>query len=645
MESIQHALLRIRAPRVKITYDVEIGNAIEKKELPFLVGILADLAGENAKDLPPLKVRSFVEIDRDNFNIILASLKPKITVAAIDTLTPITDGSEAMVKRHALEFFNMDDFEPGKLVNQIPELKELIEDRRAISDLAAKLDSNDLLAGVLEEIIGTQDLRDALKADETNADTPTIRKIIEDTKMMSSESQFEYLKNLFLALIKNLEEVEVKKVKDEYALLMKLIADIDNKVSKQLDEIMHAPEFQKMEASWRGLHYFVFNTETSTRLKLRLLCVTRDELQNDLDKAVEFDQSSLFKKVYENEYGTLGGTPYSCLIGDFAFGRHPQDIQLLRDLSTVAAASHAPFLAAVAPEMFDMHSFASLPIPRDLAKIFETSEMISWNSFRETEDSRYVNLFLPRVLMRLPYGANTKPCPEFGYEEGVDGRDDSKFCWGNPAYAMAQRITDAFAHYSWTAAIRGVEGGGKVEQLPTYTFKTSGGDVLLKCPTEIAITDRREKELSDLGFISLCHAKGTDYAAFFSGQSSQRPKMYNLDSANANAMTSARLPYLLNASRFAHYIKVMIRDKIGSFMSAKDLEHYLQSWLGDYVLLSDEGSHELKAHYPLREGLVEVVDVPGSPGAFKAVLFLRPHFQLEELTVSLRLVAKIPAAG
>jgi type VI secretion system protein ImpC len=385
----------------------------------------------------------------------------------------------------------------------------------------------------------------------------------------------------------------------------------------------------------------VSNSEINSRLKIRVLSITKDELNNDLSKAIEFDQSALFKKIYEQEFGTLGGTPYSCLVGDFDFGPSQSDIALLRNISTLAAAAHSPFIGAVSPNMFHLDAFTSLPVPRDLSKIFEGSELAAWNGFRETEDSRYVNLLLPRVLMRLPYGSNTTPCKEFSYEESVDGKDNQKFCWGSPAYAMAQRITAAFAQYSWTSAIRGVEGGGKVEGLPAYSYKTSNGDVELKCPSEVAITDRREKELSDLGFISLCHAKGTDYAVFFGAQSTQKAKTYNLPAATANATISARLPYLLNASRFAHYIKMMIRDKFGSFMTASEVEIYLQNWLADYVLLSDNAQQSLKAKYPLREGKVTVVEDPSSPGSYKAVLFLRPHFQLEELTVSLRLVAKL----
>lgn len=641
MSSIQQTLLRIRAPRVKITYDVEIGDAFEKKELPFIVGVMADLAAESAPNLVDLRQRPFIEIDGENFNSVLASINPKVTVTVRDMLTPVAEGEERGTKRVAVTFANMDDFGPYQVARNMPELKALLDNRIGLIDLISKLDGNDALIAKLGEIIEKQDQRDAILADEANADAPAIKAMLEATNLLKPESNFEFLKGLFIAFAKTLIGTEPHAVKDVYGYIIGMIANIDASVSTQLDEIMHAADFQKIEASWRGLHFLVHNSELSTRLKVRVLCVTKAELMNDLEKAVEFDQSALFKKVYEQEYGTLGGNPYSCLVGDFSFGRGAQDITMLRNLGTLAAAAHAPFLGAVSPNMFDLDSFASLPTPRDLAKIFESSEVASWNGFRDTEDSRYVNLLLPRVLMRLPYGSKSFPCAEFAYEETIDGTDNSKFCWGNPAFVMAQRITTAFAEFGWTSAIRGVEGGGKVEALPAYSFKTSNGDVELKCPSEVAITDRREKELSDLGFISLCHAKGTDYAVFFGSQSTQKAKKYNLPSATANAAISARLPYLLNASRFAHYIKVMVRDKIGSFMTADEVQKYLQTWLADYVLLSDSAPQALKAQYPLREGKVTVVEVPGAPGAYKAVLFLRPHFQLEELTVSLRLVASL----
>jgi len=437
-------------------------------------------------------------------------------------------------------------------------------------------------------------------------------------------------------------EASDKTNQNPMAFIMNSIADFDTHLNEQLDEVLHHPDLLTLEGSWRGLSFLVQNTETSTRLKLRLLNASKDELHADLEKAVDFDQSQLFKKIYEEEFGTFGGAPYSCLVGNYYFGRNAPDMGLLEKLSQVAAAAHAPFIAGADPSMFDMDSYQQISVPRDMSKLFENPELIKWNSFRESEDSRYVALTLPRVLIRLPYGRDTDPVKDLNYEERVDGAQNDKFCWTNPAFVLGQRIANAFATYGWTVAIRGVEGGGIVEGLPAYTFKTTDGDIALKCPTEVAITDRREKELSDLGFIALCHCKKTDYAAFFGGQTTQKFKQYNLDAANANASLSARLPYVLAASRFAHYIKSIMRDKIGSFMARSNVEQYLNNWLADYILLNDEAGQNVKARYPLREGRVDVFDVPGKPGFYRAVVFLRPHYQMEELKASIRLVAELP---
>jgi type VI secretion system protein ImpC len=423
---------------------------------------------------------------------------------------------------------------------------------------------------------------------------------------------------------------------------MQRIKEIDTALSSQLNEILHAPDFQRLEGSWRGLSYLVTQTETGEFLKLRLFNVSRDELQADLEKAVEFDQSQFFKKVYEEEYGTFGGAPYSCLLCDFEFGRHPRDITLMKKIAEVAAAAHAPVLLAASSKLFDMESFTELSNPRDLTKLFESSELIKWRSFRESEESRYITLCLPHILMRLPYGALTNPVAEFDFQEDVDGKFHYKYLWGGANWGLAERITAAFAKHHWTAAIRGLEGGGDVRGLATHTFKTDDGETVVKCPTEIAITDRRENELSKLGFLPLVYCKGTDYAAFFGGQTVNKPPVYNLDSANANARLSAILPYLLNASRFAHYVKAIMRDKVGSFQTAENVSTYLNNWISNYVLLSDDAPQEVKAKYPLREARIDVTDIPGKPGAYKAVVFLRPHFQLEELTVSIRLVAELP---
>jgi type VI secretion system protein ImpC len=475
------------------------------------------------------------------------------------------------------------------------------------------------------------------------AELTLLDRIVSEGRMARDDNQAVYAKDLIGEFATQVLDEGMSVSNDTVATLSSRIAEIDELISAQLNEIMHAPEFQKLEATWRGMHYFVMNTETGSKLKLRVFNVTKKELLDDLEKAVEFDQSNLFKKVYEEEYGTLGGHPYSLMIADYEFGRHPQDVALLEKLSNVAAAAHAPVIAAASAKLFDMDSFTELGRPRDLTKIFESAELIKWRSFRESEDSRYVSLVMPHILLRLPYGPDTKPVEGFNYVEDVDGRNHEKYLWGNAAWALGLRITTAFAKYSWCAAIRGVEGGGVVEGLPTHTFRTDEGDVALKCPTEIAITDRREKELNDLGFIALCHSKGSDFSVFFGGSTAQKAKTYNTDQANANARISAQLPYVLAASRFAHYLKVMVRDKIGSFQTREEIERYLNTWIADYVLLNDSAPQSSKAEYPLREARVDVTEVGGRPGAYKATVFLRPHFQLEELTASVRLVAELPA--
>ncbi|GAB1723827.1 MAG: type VI secretion system contractile sheath large subunit [Nitrospira sp. CR1.1] len=466
--------------------------------------------------------------------------------------------------------------------------------------------------------------------------------IINETRIGKDDWERDQSRRQIATLVDEVMKGTLRVSKDLEATINARIADIDKVLSAQLNAIMHAPEFQKLEGAWRGLHYLVMQSETSTMLKIRVLNISKDELRKDLEKAVEFDQSALFKKVYEEEYGTFGGAPYGALIGDFEFGRHPQDLALLEKVSNVAAAAHAPFLSAAAPGLLGLESFTDLPNPRDLAKKFETPDYAKWKSFRESEDSRYVGLTLPHVLMRLPYGPDTVPVESFNFKEDVDGTDHSKYLWGNAAYAMGARLTDAFAKYGWTAAIRGVEGGGRVDGLPTHTFRTDEGEIALKCPTEIAITDRREKELSDLGFIPLVHCKGTDFAAFFGAQSCQKAKKYDTDAANANARLSTQLQYLLAMSRFAHYLKSIMRDKIGSFMTRKDCEDFLNRWISKYVVSTEDAGQEIKAKFPLKEARVEVAEVAGKPGVYRAIAFLKPHFQLDELTLSLRLVAELP---
>jgi type VI secretion system protein ImpC len=430
---------------------------------------------------------------------------------------------------------------------------------------------------------------------------------------------------------------------DTESMINARIAQIDHLLSIQLNEIMHHADFQKLEATWRGLKYLLAQSETSAMLKIKVLNVSKKELLRDLQRAAEFDQSAMFKKVYEEEFGVFGGSPFGAMIGDYEFNKTGQDIELLEKISQVAAAAHAPFLTAASAEMFNLESFTQIDGPRDLAKVFDTTEYARWKNFRESDDSRYVGLTAPRVLVREPYGRDTVPIDAFNYEEHVDGTDHSKYLWGNAAFALGARITNSFSTYGWCATIRGVESGGLVESLPTHNFRTDSGDIAMKCPTEMPITDRREKEMADLGFIPLVHQKGTSKAAFFSVQSSQKAKVYDKDAATANARISAQLPYIFAVSRFAHYLKAMMRDKIGGYTSRSEAERFLNDWISNYVVSNDSAGATIKAQKPLREARIEVVEVPGKPGAYRAVAFLRPHFQLDELTMSMRLVAELPA--
>jgi type VI secretion system protein ImpC len=480
---------------------------------------------------------------------------------------------------------------------------------------------------------------------EQEGEGDLLTRILDQGRLARNEVQVQQAKDMIAEFVQQVMQGQLVVTKDMETTINTRIAEIDRLVSAQLNEVMHAEAFQKLEGSWRGLNHLVMNSETGTMLKIRVFNVSKKDLLKDLERAAEFDQSALFKKIYEEEFGMFGGHPYGAMIGDYEFSNHPQDITLLEKISQVAAAANAPFVGAASPQLFGWDNYQDLTEVRDLAKIFDRTEYAKWRSFRESEDSRYVALTLPRTLSRLPYGKETVPTETFSYEEDVSGKEHNKYLWSNAAYAFGTRLTDAFAKYQWCASIRGVEGGGLVDGLPTHTFMTDEGDVALKCPTEIAITDRREKEFSDLGFIPLVHCKNTDYAAFFGAQSCQKAKKYDLDAANANARLSTQLQYILAVSRFAHYIKAMMRDKIGSFMSRSECEQFLNQWLNQYVLGGDLGGQELKARKPLSEARIEVSEVPGKPGAYKAVAFLKPHYQLDELTVSLRLVAELPQSA
>jgi type VI secretion system protein ImpC len=484
---------------------------------------------------------------------------------------------------------------------------------------------------------------------ETTVTTTDEPSLLDSVIAATKQTEPERAQALLRALTEQALDGTVKFDRNLTVSINKAIEAIDAKISEQLAAIMHDPKFSKLEGAWRGLRHLVFNTETSVNLKIRVLNLSKRELWKDMAKSVEFDQSTVFKAIYENEFGTPGGEPYGCLVGDYEFSNSFEDMELLQGIAGVSAAAFAPFIAAASPQLFGFEDFRELARPRDLEKIFDTVESAKWRSFRESPDSRFVTLTLPRVLARLPYGRETRLVEEFDFEEsltdeklGPQGRSHQNYCWMNAAFVLATRITDSFSKTNWATAIRGAESGGKVEDLPLHIFQSDDGDLDLTCPTEVGITDRRDAELGKLGFLPLCHYKNTDYAVFFGGQTTHKPEKYDRPEATSNAAISARLPYMMATARFAHYLKVIGRDKIGSFMEAPDCEAWLNRWISNYVNSSADAGPEMRARYPLREAKVAVQEIPGRPGSYNAVAWMRPWLQMEELTTSLRMVARIP---
>ena len=435
--------------------------------------------------------------------------------------------------------------------------------------------------------------------------------------------------------------------KDVTKSINAMIAAIDEKLTAQINLILHNPDFQKLEGAWRGLHYMVNNTESDEHLKIRVMNISKLELGKTLKrfKGAAWDQSPLFKKVYEEEYGQFGGEPFGAIVGDYHFDQSPPDVELLGEMAKIAASAHAPFITGAGPSLMQMDSWQELANPRDLTKIFSTPEYAGWRSLRESDDSKYLGMCMPRFLARTPYGAKTNPVEEFDFEEDTAGADHSKYAWANAAYAMATNINRSYKQYGWGSRIRGIESGGAVEGLPLHTFPTDDGGVDQKCPTEIAISDRREAELSKAGLLSLIHRKNSDFAAFIGSQSLNKPTEYDDPDATANANLAARLPYLFACNRFAHYLKCIVRDKIGSFKEKDDMQRWLNKWITNYVDGDPiNSSEETKAKKPLAAAEVIVEEIEGNPGYYSSKFFLRPHYQLEGLTVSLRLVSKLPSA-
>jgi type VI secretion system protein ImpC len=605
-ESLQHKLDRVRRPTVRITYDVETMGAVNKRELPFIVGVLADLAGHPDPDAgPPPDLeghrRHFVEIHRDNFNQVMTGIKPRLALRVPNELQK--DGTSIAVELH---FRSIQDFEPAHVARQVSPLNKLLEARRRLAEIRIKVQKEHRLDFTDADLEGRQDHRDP------------VSQLVED------------LRN------------EIADPDDALPMLDDRIAALDQLLGDQLNAIMHDPEFQKLEASWRGLRYLMFESETGEMLRIRVLGISKDELLRDMERAGKFDHSGLFRMIDAAAYDA----PYGVLIGDFEFGKHPQDTELLKRIAQVAAAAHAPFIAAASPGLFGLESYAELSVPRDLAQIFRAPEYAQWNSFRESEESRYVALCLPHILLRQPYGHATRPIEEFRFEEDVDGPDRKGYLWGNAAYALGARITDAFAAYGWCARIRGVEAGGLVRDLPHCSLTTDEGETAFKCSTEIRIGERHEYELARLGFIPLIPWYPAGDAVFFSVPSCHKPAQYMEASATAAAHLAAQLPYILTVSRFAHYLEAIVRRNCGTVMNPRDCEERLNQWIRNYVNPSPTMPVETKRRYPLAEAAINVEDDPHRPGYCRAIVWLRLHDMLGDgPSVPMRLVLELTAAA
>lgn len=612
----------MRPPRVHITYDVETGGTIEKRELPFILGVLADLSAAS-QPRQPLRDRRFIELDADNFDSWMAKICPELRLNVPNRLA-----ANPPTLSVTLRLTKMASFEPAELVARIDPLNRLLAFRGSLMALRDRM---------LSDWKFEEDKENAFRAAKPATAEEIVGLIARETPEFAPDA---LLTQAFSAQLSANYSAEW----DFSKAIDGGVAVIDASITRQLVEVMHSPEFQRLEATWRGLSYLVNQTESSSKLKIRVIDATKDDLLRDLGRAEDIEKTAIFQKVFTDEYGSLGGQPFGLLVGDYEFGPGDKDVTLLEQLSQIGAFIHAPFISSASPSMFGFTSFDELAGPLDLANGFQQERFLHWRSFRQSDDSRYVGLCVPHILLRLPYGDDA-PVEQFNFDEMIDGWTPDKHLWGNAAYALAARITDAFAKYGWCAAIRGVEGGGRVEGLPSHAFRTDDGDLERKSQTDVAITDRREVELSRLGFIPLCHYKGTDMAVFFGVPSVQQPKQYSQESASASARLSGQIHYLLAVSRFAHFMTAMMREKVGSFMSRDDSERFLNLWIQNYVLLDDSANQETKSQFPLREAHIEVTELPGRPGVYLAIAYLRPHFQLDELSISLRVVVRLSSTG
>jgi type VI secretion system protein ImpC len=663
--SSQKFIARNRPPRVQIEYELEFGGAKQLVSLPFVVGILADLSGSSKRLSQSLNERQMRFVDIDNFDQHLRDLAPRVAFTVPNTF----DGrAELLID---ITFKSMDDFSPSAIARKVPGLDRLLEQRTQLENLVFYMDGkrgaeslvgqvlND--ASLLEEIAskklrtssdGTEDNIKEEKGleHETLEQSPdALSELLIKEFKPKSDRAFIQLESAFQALAKQALSYSSSYGIGPETTINEIIRQIDLKLSRQINHILHHPEFQLLEGAWRGLNYLIENSETDEILKVRIMSISKKELGKTIKqyKGSAWDQSPLFKKIYDDEFGLLGGQPYGCLIGDYEFDNSPQDVEILRGMARIAAAAHAPFITAASPSVMKINSWQEITNSPDLTKIFMTPEYTAWRSLRESEDSRYLALTMPRFLARRPYGNFTDPVEEFDFQEEIQGWDSKYFTWCNSAYAMGVNITRAFKLYGWLSRIRGMESGGMLGDFPTYSFPADDGSIDTRSPTEVSISDRREAELAKSGFMPLVHVKNTDSVVFIGAQSFHKPEEYDDPDATTAATLAARLPYLLSSCRFAHYLKCIVRDhigNIGTFSTREDMQKWLNDWILQYVGYDPANlSEESKARKPLASAEVVLDDIEGDPGNYASKFYLRPYYQLEGLTISFRLFSKLPS--
>lgn len=671
----------IQAPRTCITYDVAAGDTVKTVELPFVVGVLADLSGTPEMPLPKVKDRKFVSIDEDNFGEVMRKIQPRLAFHVDNTL--VGDDTELVVELRFDGRGGIEQFEPTQVAMQIEPLSKLLDTRRRVASLQARMDGNDDLKESLDKILRDHELattlasearqllfdagarrllwdeaepREGLATDtrsgaevirpEGQEQKPLLDRIIDESGIGWDEWEREGARREIATLVDVLARgsvflgsVFVERTVDR--TMSAFIGNIDAVVSRQLSQVLHHPDFQKLEAAWRGLHYLVEQSNGSPRIRIRVMNISKDDLRKDLENAAEFDMSGLFQKAHE-EYDFLGGSPYGMLVGDYHFSHRPLDVELLGRISDVAAAADAPFIAGADSRLVGRDDFAEFTFPRDLRKVFDAPEYLRWNRWRGTAAARYVGLVLPRVLLREPYRPEGMPAGTFAFNEDLGESDHTKYLWGNAAYALAVRSVQAFHRDGWCAAIRGYETGGLVTGLPKHIFESEAGDTIVKCPTETAISDRRCRELTELGLIVLCYEKHSDRAVFFSTPSCAKPAVFFTDQSTANSRLAARVEYVMVLSRFAHYFKAMMRDRTEGFATPQACEKFFSEWIARYVGAEASPSDEDAARRPLSSARLEVSAVWGDPEVYRIKAYLQPRFRLREPSVPLELTVDLP---